>query len=162
MRLAIASSFEADLVAELEAVGDGRVQAVDADRRAVFDDGLDAIAVGIPAQARDAQCRAVKGGRLRGLGQCDPDLERELGTDLVELKRGEQADDGLGDTAADLDEALVRAELAVGQAVEAARDTLRLAAPSSLMSSCGDQPCARTSAALSGCWRWASSRMRSD
>ena len=70
----------------------------------------------------------VEGGRPRRFGQGDPDFKGKLGADLVELKRGEQADDGLGYAAADFDEALVLGHLAVRQTVEAARDSLQLAA----------------------------------
>ena len=73
----------------------------------MFDDGFDAFAVGLASQARDAQNRMLKGGRLRRFWQCDPDLEWELGADVMELKCRQQADDCLGNASADFDEALV-------------------------------------------------------
>jgi hypothetical protein len=53
----------------------------------------------------------------------------ELGTDLVKLQRGEQADDCLRHTPANLGKRLMLGHLAVGQAVEAAGDALELAGP---------------------------------
>ena len=110
---------------EFEAVGDRLGHAGDADRRAMFDDGFDAFAVGFAPQARDAEHRVAWGGRLRRFWQCDSDFDGELGADLVELKGGQQAVDGLGDASADFDEPLMLALLVVRQAVEAAGGTLQ-------------------------------------
>jgi len=57
---------------------------------------------------------------------------RKLSTDLVKLQRGEQADDGLRHTPANLGKRLMLGHLAVGQAVEAAGDALELAGPMEL------------------------------
>ena len=69
-------------------------------------------------QTRDAQWWVVDGGRRRGFGQGDPDIEGELGSDVVESKRGEQADDGFWYAAAYLGECLVLGDLGIREAVQ--------------------------------------------
>ena len=76
-------------------------------------DGLDAFAVGLAAQVRDEQRWIVERGCLRRFGQRDPDLMRKLSTDLVELQRAEQADDGIRRKPANFGKLLMLGHLAV-------------------------------------------------
>src|SRR3989442_14881423 len=89
----------AELVPELECVGDRLLGAVDANWNAIDLVNLDALAESSPGELEDSDRWIVDAGRVL-LSALDRDVHfvRHLGRELVEGERRDKADDSFGDT----------------------------------------------------------------
>lgn len=115
---------EPDLVAVLEEIRDGFRGSVDAHVLAFDAMNLDAVGEGSAAEAMNSQARP---GEPRSAGppvDRDPHLVRELGADLMETQRGQQAHHCFRGGRGDEGEAVMLGDWSVRQPVPATRDPI--------------------------------------
>jgi hypothetical protein len=113
---------QANRVAVLEAVGQGLLAPVDADRDAVEPVRFDAGRERGGTEPEHADGRVVDAGRLALPRDGEPDLVRDLGGEVVEGPGGDEADDPLGDAPGDGDEVGVAQGRCVREPVQAAAE----------------------------------------